>query len=278
MYFTTSRVLQKKETINLAKVISTLKTIAILSLLMYAGYVSLYSMNLANQYATLSTEYTNLEKQYTTLTEKYDTISLQYETTVSAYDEHVDSLNEVIDELDTQNISLAKTNDQYYNELQAFSEREELFDKYEYAIYDKQHVRTDITYDRLKTAEDLCKEKGVDIDYVLSTIMVESGGKETITNPNSTAAGFGQMLDSTATYVYENIMENGSGTYDHSMALDGDTNLNMTIEYIAYLQDRVSTPYQLVERYRGVEDLEYIDRLNSYLIQKNKSVGSLRFG
>ena len=83
--------------------------------------------------------------------------------------------------------------------VENLSNLEELFDKYEYAIIDKYENRTDITYEQILTLEDLVKEYPInDTDLILSIIMTESRGIETAQNSESTAKGYGQLLNSTA--------------------------------------------------------------------------------
>lgn len=277
MYFTTSRVLQKKEerSQEVSKAISKVKTIAIIALSIYAIFVSGYSFNLSKAYGDIADQKLGVENELQEVTTEYETLTVEYDSMTDKYKTISDSLvalTDTIEELEEINESLVESNNVYYEELQKFSEREELFDKYEYAIYTHDNQRTDITYDRLKTAESLCEEKGVDIDYLLSTIMVESGGNEKAKNKLSSATGFGQLVRGTGTYVYETVMGNGKGTYNHSLALDGDTNIAMTIEYIGYLQDRNPNMYEVCQDYRGVKDNTYVNKIDNYLRLKGKSL------
>lgn len=212
---------------------------------------------------------------------KSDDVKLKYYTAVNNYttvsneNEQLNSqLNNIlvgIIELDNQNINLITTNKQYKDELTKLRERAELYDKYEYAIeYDGE--RTDITYDQLKTGIDICKENNIDPNLLFSIIMTESHGIETAKNSESTATGYGQVLQGTAKYVYENLLENGDGTFKSSMLKDGETNIEITATYIAYLRDNTSTVKELIAGYRGENNEEYYNTIVAKLENAGTSV------
>ena len=291
----TSRVLLNKlkgGNIEVSNTINSIKNILLIVLLVYATFTSVTALStvtknniLTSKYDTLQSDYNNLIMMYTNLfniatDEHNDYIELSdnYTSLSDSFTKIAEqnvALIDSMDKLDAQNLSLVQSNEQYYQDLQKFTTRSELYDKYEYAILDNQNQRTDITYDQLQTAEDLCEKNGVDIDYLLSTIMVESNGISSAKSKISSATGYGQLINGTAKYVYEVLMENGKGTYNHSMALDGDLNLEMTTEYIAFLQDNSDNMNTVITKYRGMSDTSYVSKVNSYLSKVGKSVETL---
>ena len=167
-------------------------------------------------------------------------------------------------ELDKENVDLVESNEEYYKELSVLRERAELYEEYEYAlVYNEE--RTDITYDQLKTGIDICNEAGVNPHLLFAFIMAESHGDETAKNIKSTATGYGQLLNSTAKFVYEDLMDNGKGTFISTLSKDGDTNIEMTARYIAYLKENNSSIDGIIIAYAGEDNSGYKAELNSWL-------------
>ena len=120
-----------------------------------------------------------------------------------------------------------------YNNLY---DRISVYEKYEYALYDTEGNRNDITYDQLVLGEQLMLEKGYDPGLLFGSIMVESEGHQDAYNSSSGATGYGQFLTDTGKYVYEELLGNGAGTYDHNTTpKDGTTNIKMMVAYYDYL-------------------------------------------
>lgn len=210
------------------------------------------------------------------LQSKYDYLESEYNVLVDHYDDFNNTINELIsisDELDKENQELAQTNDSYYEELSELRSRAELYDKYDYAIVDESGTRTDITYDQLRTLEDLVNDSSInDEDLFLSWIMTESGGKENASNATSTAKGYGQFLNSTSKFVYTDLL--GNTDWNSNVAYDGDCNLEMMVAYVDYLYKQSGGDlYQVIRCYRGKDDISsYVAKINSFLAYKDKSV------
>lgn len=201
-----------------------------------------------------------------------EALTLQAKNTTLS--ESISGLKATIDELDTSNAKLIKDNKSLDKKLKKFETRAELYDKYEYAIYDKEGKRTDLTYSQIKTGEELMKEQGIDPDLLFGIIMTESTGKENATSSSSTARGYGQFLAGSGKYVYENILH--MGTYNHSMAYDGTTNIKMAAGYLGYLKNkRGFSAYAAVKAYRGVEPTAYIRKIDSYIGTKGDSFAQI---
>lgn len=188
------------------------------------------------------------------------------------YSETITELNSILETLDTQNKELVNANEAYYNELTELRRKAELYDHYNYALVDSCGNRTDITYDQLEILEDLLADSKVnDQDLILALIMTESGGNEKCRNSQSTAKGYGQFLDGTSKFVYCNLLNKDN--WSPSVALDGETNLEMTVAYIEYLYEKDENLYNALRRYRGKQDItKYVARMDTFLAHNNKSV------
>lgn len=201
-----------------------------------------------------------------------ETIVLQSQNKILS--DSISGMKNTIDKLDASNAKLIKDNKSLDKSLKKFENRAELYDKYEYAVYDKSGKRTDLTYSQIKTGEELMKAEGIDPDLLFGMIMTESGGDETATSSSSTARGYGQFLAGSGKYVYEKILH--LGTYSHSMAYNGDTNIKMAAGYLGYLKNtRGFSAYAAVKAYRGVEPTAYIRTINSYIGKKGKSFNQI---
>lgn len=204
----------------------------------------------------------------------YDFLTNQYSGLV----ETINELNEISETLDSQNKELAASNEAYYTELETFRTREELYNKYEYALVN-QGERTDITFEQLVTLEDLVEDSTYikDPDLILAIVMTESAGNENATNSVSTAKGFGQFLNSTSQFTYTKLL--GRSNWTPSVALNGDNNLEMMVAYIDYLYSVKGMDTMAVLRsYRGKEDItDYVNTMNSYLKSVDKSVQSIQY-
>lgn len=233
---------------------------------------------LSNNIETLSVEKEDLKSNYKSLQTKY--VNLVNENTLleeklNKSKESIIKLTNVIEELDSQNKELISSNKSYKDRILVYEEREELLNKYEYAIFDDENNRTDITYEQLKTAEELCNENGLDTNFILATIMVESSGNEKCVSKTSTARGYGQFLKGTGQFTYEDLMGNGKGTYDHSMALNGNINIEMMVHYFKYLKSNTESIYATINKYRGLESPKYQAAINKYLVKGGTSLTQL---
>lgn len=166
----------------------------------------------------------------------------------------IDALSIVAGELDEQNselVSALKTNE---TELDEFKEKEELYDKYDYALVRDDNTRTDIDYSDIKTLEELAAEEGLGEDAVALVLAIsrnESQGYADVKNSTSSAAGLCGLLKSTATYSYEVLLGYGSGSYKFEYVYDSLTNLEMALAYVAYLKENTDSNYSLLVAYRG---------------------------
>ena len=234
---------------------------------------------LAGKVVVDATSISELQAQVESLTEQ----KTELEATVKKAAEDLQKTSTICVTLQNQAISLGTTIKEQNEELAVFREREELYDKYEYAITRVEDgSRTDISYDNIKTIESIAEEEGMGSDtvtLVLALSMTESNGTATAKNSKSTATGLNQLLYGTAKYTYEDIMGNGKGTYMSSLALDPETNLTMAIYYVNWLSDNHDSNYGVLKEYTGYETnaelTAYISKLNKYLGEVNLSFAKL---
>lgn len=178
-------------------------------------------------------------------------------------------LSKVATQLDKENTKLVTTLETQTDELNTLKEREELYNLYEYAIYREDGSRTDITYEEIKSLQDLSAEAGLGQDAVaviLAISMNESRGTANVKNSESTAAGLTGLLYGTAKYSYETLLENGEGTYQKSYVYDPETNLKMSLAYIAYLKKHTNgSTRSILIGYRGLNDKKYLKQIEQYV-------------
>ena len=222
----------------------------------------------------------SLDKLEAKMTEISDVYKLALNNYIDIKEENKNLENKISDiirdcvAIDYENCQLIAANDNYYEQLMSLQEREELFDKYEYAIlYNGE--RTDIQYDQLKTGIDIMVENDIDPNILFAIIMTESQGQENAQNATSTASGYGQILASTGKSVYEKYMDNEPGSFDREMLLDGETNITIAANYLAQLIDTSSSLAEALYQYRGIQDTAWINKVNSYLAKGGTSLGEI---
>jgi len=246
-------------------VYSTVITVALIG----AAYLYMSKSNSA------SAQFQQYEASIAKLTEKNDTL-LQTNTTLLGA---VNDLSEDCENLTRDKNSLIACNNEMHKEIEEFRAREELYDKYEYALY-YYAKRTDITYDQLRMLEcTLDDSYAFDTDFILTWAMTESTGNEKVTNSSSGAKGFGQFMDGTSKYVYTKLLGNDESDWCAEVAYDGTTNFQMMIAYCDYLYDRSGSIRGMLSGYTGYgansSELDaYIAKMDKYLKKKSKSVSS----
>lgn len=180
----------------------------------------------------------------------------------------IDDLSTVVQETDSQLRHISNVNKSYVDELNTLRNRAELYDKYEYAIiYAGQ--RTALTYEEITLGEQLMLDKGYDPDLMFGSIMVESNANPNAVNKDSGATGYGQFLDSTAKWVWTDML--GNSTYYSDIRKDGKANILMMATYYDYLYSVTGSTFEVVKCYSGNSTDEgtrrYIARVNKFINQ-----------
>lgn len=229
--------------------------------------IIVYSMNLTKAREMLSTT----TKQNTYLSNEIEALTTSNNELV----QDLTAMTQVSLELESQNNllindnkALAEEYDEVYAELSKLQAREELYDRYSYAIIYDGH-RTDVKYDALKHLEDIAEELGMtqdSIDLCLSFVLNESRGNENAYNASG-ASGLGQLMPGTGKFVWDKLMDNKGIEYDHStIPFDGSTNLEMTLRLLDYLGEYYNNDTKdVITSYCGGYMQGYVNSLNIHL-------------
>lgn len=224
-----------------------------------------------------------LNTTHTTIA-KYESISKTNTETINtlqgglrASTETIDELSMELEQLKEDNLELVSDNKKLLKEVKSIGNKLTLYEKYDYAVFDKANNRTGLTYEQLKLGDELMTEKGYDPDLLFGIIMVESNGNPLAQNKVSSAKGYGQLLASTGKYVYESLLGHGKGTYNHlSLSLNGDLNIEMTANLIDYLYKlHNGNLYKAIKNYCGQNDAgtrAYINKINKHISEAGKNV------
>lgn len=198
------------------------------------------------------------------------------QSTIIAQNKTISELDANIESLKSDNKALAKDNKALLKEVDELTDKINLYEKYKYAVYDKAGKRTDLTYDQLKTGEELMKEKGYDPDLLFGMLMVESSGNEKAANRTSTARGYAQFLKGTGKYVYEDLCKIGNNYNHNSHAMNGDVAIVMMASYLDHLYKLYNgNIIKVIQHYSGrslSSTYSYMNRINSYIKTVNKDV------
>lgn len=230
-----------------------------------------------NQITNLESKNADLQNQITNLESKNADLQNQ----IYAIQNDLATMTQISKELDDQNKELVDLYNQNNQDIKILLARKELYDKYSYAIINSENgERTDITYNDIATLESLAQQKGMGkdaVDFILAVCMTESRGNANAKNLSSTASGLGQLLYTTAKFVYEDLMGNGKNTYKSSYAFDHSINIKMSLYYIDYLakQNNRDTT-KICVGYAGGYDKTWIDKVDSYLQNVGKSIYTIK--
>ena len=234
--------------------ISILLTVCAI-LAIFCAWLVFYIFNMINGYASLQN--------------KYNELSAYSESIMSISSDKNNSIKElegIIKTQDEQIQDLSQINKRYVDELNDFYDREELYDKYEYAIFDETGERTELTYAQIKLGEELMEENGYDPNLMFGTIMVESRGNPTCVNSESGATGLGQFLNSTAEYVWCDLM--GNDYYSPEIMKDPESNIKMMACYYDHLYKIKGDTFNVIKTYSGNATdwgtLQYINKINEF--------------
>lgn len=267
--------LEKAACIKIAN-IAFFAVAVLLALAVTIGISAVVKINaLQNQVDTLYSENQRLIQE----NEQIKTEAKIVADSLNDISEEFKSVSEVSTDLDNENQLLLEACQSKDDIISEYEERSELFDKYEFAILDKNGDRTDIKYSDIKMLNELCEEKGLNnntVDLVLAIVMTESSGDQYAKNTSSTATGFGQFLSGTGSFVYKKLM--GNDSYNHSqIATSGTDNLEMMIYYLEYLNNECNGNIgEVINKYRGINDRSYKYKINEYLSTVGLSLAEIQ--
>lgn len=142
--------------------------------------------------------------------------------------------------------------DEKAKEAAALEYKSSILSKYGWVQQDESGNKNDMTDDLVIYTYELCNQYSINPALVFGMIMVESRGFANSKNKVSGAAGLGQFISSTGKTIYEDFLENGSGSYDHNVTPhDPYTGVTMMITYLNYLYQRHGDTMTVIESYSG---------------------------
>lgn len=248
------------------------KAIAMLAymiLFVVIGLLVVENRGLKQEIAELTIEHeqvlAEVSENYETIIDTKNSEICEKNQTIISLGRTIDHLGEVINDVDDQITEVANINKEYVDELTMLRNRSELYDKYEYAIIDNGE-RTELTYAEIELGEQLMHEKGIDPNLMFGTIMVESRANPKAVNASSGATGYGQFLNSTARWVWTDLM--GNKNYYSDLRKNGEVNIQMMAEYYDYLYSVNNNTFKVVKCYSGNKTdegaSEYLAKVNNF--------------
>jgi len=190
----------------------------------------------------------------------------------------VKELTELNENLYEDNKNLIAAQDKWDEQLAEVKERLDVYETYDYAMFDTEGKRNDMNYDYIKELTELTAYRPVnDIDLYLSWIMIECEGHSNCRNKTSTAKGFAQFLDGTGKSVYNKYLaDKYEIEYYPDIVIDRpDICIDMMQEYVNYLYEETHDLNKTIDCYRGLHDEPYLRLFNKYLANNGKSIDSI---
>ena len=227
MNFHSQRYPYKKDRLSINSLRSTNKILFIYSII-----TTIALFGLAYKYMSMSNTNTTRFIEYDTQVAQLTTNRAYYYNNAQMSSETTADLLQITTQLNIDRDMLIADNEYILHELEIYKHREELYDKYEYAIF-YNGERTDITYDHLDSLEQMVEETSIpNPDLILAIIGLESHFNCQAYNPKSGASGFGQFLPSTARSVWIKVLGNPEDSWEPEMVFDPDINLQLTVAYM----------------------------------------------
>ena len=231
-------------------------------------YISYLYMNKSNE-DIIKTQ--NYESTIADLTENRDF----YKENGLQLAKSLNGMIEVCAELEIDRDYLIACNEEQAYERVELKEREELYDKYDYAII-WNGERTDLDYDQLRYLEDIIQESSIpEPDLVLAFVMTESHADHMAINPTSNARGYGQFLNSTARSLWVKQLGNNEDDWEPELAFDPYLNLQLMVKYIDYLYRRRGSIEGIIEGYTGGHSPGYFACIDAYLRRAGSSLAEM---
>ena len=262
------------------------------------GVVFLFikNLHLKNTIDDLNAKYTALETSSGAQIADSEKKASDYSSELDEYKKLFEQQSQVLDEVVTANkemlvdvdkvltedkalleynASLEESNESLRSQLKFYQKKLEKYEAYDVFMFDSAGKRTDCTEELLDELQEACHNKSVDnLPFYCAWIMIESEWHTDCKNPTSTATGLGQFLSGTAKWVYEDLMENGKGSYtSHELAKDPHINIQMIITYVdTLMNDCNGDLHKVIDRYRGLHDAPYLRKFDKYLAYFNTSI------
>lgn len=281
--------MNKKEKRRIELLIGILGVLAIIVFILVVAFLNII-VDHGNEKAEDSMIISQKEreiKQLLSALESKDNKINDLETQIESFKSLALDTEELLKDEEEKNKKLVEDNKTLLDETSSFNEKLEdvkqrldKYEKYDYAMFSQwDDTRNDLNYDYIAQLEELLAYKPVDdIDFYLSWILIESDGKADAKNPNSTAKGFGQFLDSTSQSVYNTyLLDKYQIDWYPEIVIDHpDIALDIMVEYVNYLYIECSRNIPLViDCYRGLHDSAYIAQFEKNLAKSGKTIAMI---
>lgn len=145
-----------------------------------------------------------------------DTIN-EYENKYTVYTEEIDALNYRIADLEAEVLRLTSEQTADFERLKDY-----LY------IFTDSPKNSGLTIDHIKWSWECCEKWNVNPQLMWAIYEVESDLNPKDDSSLSSARGLGQVLESTATDIWEGVLGHGKGSYTHTMAYDPYVNIEIT--------------------------------------------------
>lgn len=139
-----------------------------------------------------------------------------------------------------------------------------------FSVFSWQKYNGDFDKERLVYLADLCEVYDVPLELMLSIICAESSFSSTEINKVSSASGYCQIIQSTAEWVYENLLKRGD--YDVKnhrtiMTTDWKLNLELGCRLVQWLYEQnneswTATVCKYYGSYSQTDNLRYLNKVN----------------
>lgn len=198
-------------------------------------------------------EVTRLKMEYSELNTKYTKLEEDYNSLEAIYTASMDDIGSSESEIDIHTIAK-------YADLLKILPKE-----------------ATITLGMIQETDTLCKQLDVNPDIIWTIMGIESKYQVAAQNKNSTARGLGQILKDTGRRIYENVMGNGAGTYNHAMAYNGYTNIAIMVNYVAYLKENYGNIKVMINGYSGDQSGGYYSEFARIMQANGRNLNQLGY-
>ena len=194
-------------------------------------------------------------------------IALAIYAGVSGYmnEKKIAQQNELIAEYESERDNIAS---QYESQLNSYQEQIAYLKQLENVTPDRLKILNEYSYvldhglssDLVLYMDSQCQRWNINPHLMWAIIETESRYNPSVDNTEgSSARGLGQIVIATARHLWEDVLENGKGTYMHSMAYDPYINIQMACALIGTGLENGDLQYT-IDRYSGKTEgyLEHI--------------------
>ena len=228
--------------------IACMLTSILTMIIMTSVFMVIYSNTMSNMELLQEQKITQLNSEW-----EQKLLSLE-ESHKIIYDGQLDDIEQLQTDLSS---ALARV-----QELQEVGEAEfDILNEYWY-VFKYAGDNSGLTVDLIKYVDTMCKEWNVNPHWMWSIYWVESRFNTNIDNTaGSGARGLGQVMPSTGRSFWENVFNNGDGSFYTDMLYDPYVNVQITTAIIGRHLSNGWSMYDAVNQYSGGGGDDYYNKL-----------------